>query len=192
MLSTSGNLKDCHNILDLRELARRRLPSPIFEYMEGAAETEATARRNISAFEAEALIPRCLVDVTSVRTATRVLGQPIAWPVFCGPTGASRLYHHDGERAVARAASRAETFYSLSLAGSCSLQEIAQASTGPKMFQVIGLKDRSLTRELILAAKALGYSALCLTVVASVRGKRERELRSGMGVPPKLSLASLV
>lgn len=191
MQSTPGDLKHCHNIFDLREMARGRLPSPIFEYMEGAAESEATARRNISAFEADALIPRCLVNVTSVRTATEVLGKHIAWPVFCGPTGASRLYHHEGERAVARAAAKAETFYSLSLAGSCSLEEIAHASAGPKMFQIIGLKDRSLTRELILAAKALGYAALCLTVDASVRGKRERELRSGMGVPPKLSLASL-
>lgn len=191
MQSTPGDLKHCHNIFDLREMARSRLPSPIFEYMEGAAETEATARRNISAFEADALIPRCLVNVTSVRTATTILGKNIGWPVFCGPTGASRLYHHEGERAVARAAAKAETFYSLSLAGSCSLEQIAQASAGPKMFQIIGLKDRSLTRELILAAKSLGYAALCLTVDASVRGKRERELRSGMGVPPKLSLASL-
>jgi L-lactate dehydrogenase (cytochrome) len=184
-------LATCHSILDLRELARRRLPSAIFHYLDGAAETESSARHNTEAFDRERLVPRYLVDVSAASTATEILGQRIGWPVFCSPTGASRLYAAEGELAVARAAARAETFYSLSVAGTHSLEDVAQASTGPKIFQLLLFKDRGLTYELLDRCRASGYQALCLTVDAAVRGKRERELRSGMGVPTQLSLASL-
>jgi L-lactate dehydrogenase (cytochrome) len=185
------DLADCHNVFDLRELARRRLPSSIFHYLDGGAEDETTARRNISAFDEQQLVPRCLVDVTSVRTSTRLLGQEIAWPVFCSPTGASRFYHPDGELAVARAAASTGTMYGLSTMSTHSLEEVAAASTGPKMFQLYIFKDRDLTRELIVRCKRAGYQALCLTVDAAVRGKRERELRMGLGVPLKFSLAGM-
>lgn len=182
------SLENCHSILDLRELARRRLPAPIFNYMDGGAETEATAQRNISAFDDDTLIPRCLVNVASVSTATRVLGQDIEWPVFCSPTGASRFYAPEGELAVARAAAKAGTLYGLSTMSTHSLEAVAAASNGPKLFQLYIFKDRDVTRELIDRCKRAGYQALCLTVDASVRGKRERELRSGMGVPMNLSM----
>jgi L-lactate dehydrogenase (cytochrome) len=185
----SRNLDDCHNISDLRELARRRLPDPIFHYVDGAAEDEITARRNTAAFEEHQLIPRCLVDVTSVQTSTRILGQRIEWPVFCSPTGASRFYHPDGELAVARATATAGTFYGLSTMSTHGLEEVAAASTGPKLFQLYIFKDRDITRQLIERCRRAGYHALCLTVDAAVRGKRERELRNGLGVPLKLSLS---
>jgi L-lactate dehydrogenase (cytochrome) len=189
--SRPSELAHCHNIADVRELARRRLPGPIFHYLDGAAEDEVTARRNTDAFDQRLLIPRCLIDVTSVQTRTRILGQDIEWPVFCSPTGASRFYHADGELAVARAAASSGTFYGLSTMATYSLEEVAAASRGPKMFQLYIFKDRDITRELIERCKRAGYQALCLTVDAAVRGKRERELRSGLGIPLKLSFAGL-
>ena len=191
MWDMSKELDRCHSILDLRDLARRRLPSPVFHYLDGAAETEVTARRNTAAFDEEQLIPKCMMNLTSVSTGTVVMGQAIEWPVICSPTGASRLYHPDGELAVARAAASAGTLYSLSVAATHSLEAVAAASSGPKMFQLLPFKDRGLTRELIARSKASGYKALCLTVDATVRGKRERELRNGMGGAPRSSLANL-
>jgi L-lactate dehydrogenase (cytochrome) len=191
MWDTARRLDRCHSILDLRELARRRLPGPIFHYLDGAAETEVTARRNTAAFDEEHLIPKCLVNLGPVSTSTSVMGQRIEWPVICAPTGASRLYHPEGELAVARAAAKAGTLYSLSVAATHSIEEVAAASSGPKMLQILPFKDRALTRELLTRARESGYSALCLTVDATVRGKRERELRYGMGGAPMLSMASL-
>ena len=188
---TPKSLDACHTILQLRELARRRLPWPIFQYLDGAAETEFTARRNTSAFDDQQLIPRCLVDVTTVKTGIRLLGQQIEWPVFCSPTGASRIYHAEGELAVARAAARAGTFYSLSVAATHSLESVATTTTGPKLFQLLIFKDRGLTRNLIERCREARYQALVVTVDAAARGKRDRELRHGMGVPPRLRLASL-
>lgn len=186
-----GKLDRCFSIEDLRELARRRLPAPIFHYLDGGAEDEFTMRRNTAALDEDRLIPKCLVDVSSVRTATRVLGQQLEWPVFCSPTGASRFYHPDGELAVARAAAQCGTLYSLSTMSTHSLDEVAAASPGPKMFQLYAFKDRDITRRLVEECRRAGYGALCLTVDTAARGKRERELRSGMGVPMRLSARSL-
>ena len=191
MRTAPANLQDCFSIFDLRELARRRLPAPIFHYMDGGAEDEATLQRNTSAFDVHRLVPRCLVDVSDVRTATRLLGQELQWPLLCSPTGASRFYHAEGELAVARAAEQAGAFYGLSVAATHTLEAVASASTGPKLFQLLPFKNRELTQELIERCKRAGYSALCLTVDAAVRGKRERELRAGMGVLPRLSLSSM-
>jgi len=191
MPDTPKDLKRCHSILDLREVARRRLPGSIFNYLDGAAETEVTARRNTAAFDEEYLVPKCLMNLTSVSTSTAVMGQRIEWPVICSPAGASRFYHHDGELAVARAAESSGTLYSLSVAGTHSLEEVAATSRGPKMFQILPFKDGGLTRELIERCRASDYKALCLTVDATVRGKRERELRSGIGGASKFSMWSL-
>lgn len=184
-------LDKCHSIADLRSLAARRLPRAVFDYFDGGAESETTARRNVAAFDEVKLIPKALVDVSSVSTATTVLGRRIDWPVICSPTGASRLYHHAGELAVARAAARSGTFYSLSTMATTSLEEVAAATNGPKLFQLCVFKDRDITRELIERCRKAGFEALCITVDASVRGKRERELRAGMGVPMNPSIASM-
>ncbi len=185
------SLADALNILDLREIARQRLPGPLFEYLDGGAETETTLRRNTLAFDDYPLVPRCLIDVASVSTATRVLGHTLAWPVFCAPTGASRFYHPDGELAVARAAAATGTLYGLSVMSTHSLEEVAAVARGPKLFQLLIFKDRELTYDLMTRAKRAGYGALCLTVDAPARGKRERELRTGLGIPVKLSPRSL-
>jgi len=190
-LAKPKRLDDCHNIMDLRELARRRLPNPIFHYVDGAAESEITARRNVSAFDDKTLIPKCLVDVTTVTTSTRILGQAVEWPVFCAPTGASRFCHPDGELAVARAAASARTLYCLSTVSTYGLEEVGAAGAGPKMFQLYIFKDRGITQDLIARCKRSGYAALCLTVDTAVTGKRERDMRTGWGVPIKLSTRSL-
>jgi L-lactate dehydrogenase (cytochrome) len=180
-------LEKCLSIDDLRALAKRNLPAPLFDYLEGGAETEATARRNLEAFDDRRLVPHCLVDVTHVDTRTTLLGQAVDWPVLCSPTGASRFYHPDGELAVACAAAGTGTLYGLSTMSTISLEEVAAAATGPRMFQLYVFKDRELTSEMIERSRTAGYGAICLTVDAAVRGKRERELRSGMGVPLNLS-----
>jgi L-lactate dehydrogenase (cytochrome) len=172
-------LEDCYSILDLRDRARRRLPGAIFNMIDGAAETEATSRRNTIAFDEVTLIPRCLVDVGNVNTSIRVLGQELKWPVFCSPTGGSRFFHTDGELAVARAAAKAGTLYGLSTASTYSIEEVAAASDGPKMFQLYICKDRQFTRTLVDRAKRSGYAALCVTVDTPVVGKYERDLRAG-------------
>jgi len=176
-------LTHCHSILDLRNRARCALPSAIFDFIDGAAETEITARRNIAAFDDLKLIPRSLVDVGKINTTTRILGQEIEWPVFCAPTGCTRLVHPNGELAVARAAAKAGTLYSLSTMSTCSIERVAGASGGPKMFQLYVLKDRDLSRELIERARRSGYRALCVTVDAPVGGKCERDYRSGLFGP---------
>jgi L-lactate dehydrogenase (cytochrome) len=185
------NLRECHNISDLRQLARRRLPRPIFHYVDGAAEDEFTLRRNTSVFDDFQIIPRCLQDVSVVKTATRLLGQDIEWPVFCGPTGASRFCHPDGELAVARACASTRTLYCLSTMSTFALEDVSAAIAGPKMFQLYLFKDRSATRDLIERCKRSGYEALCLTVDTPVVGKRERDLRTGWGVPIQLSMRSV-
>ncbi len=184
-------LNHCHSILDLRESARRRLPSPVFHFLEGGAETEWSARRNTVAFDEIQLVPRCLVDVATVQTSTRILGQVIDWPVFCSPTGASRLFHPEGELAVARAATGAGTLYGLATGSTYTLEEVAAASPGPKMFLLYMYENRDFVRELIDRCKRASYSALCLMVDVPVIGKRERDLRTGFNSWPRWSIGSL-
>ncbi|HEY6927607.1 MAG TPA: alpha-hydroxy acid oxidase [Steroidobacteraceae bacterium] len=168
-------------------MAQRRLPAPLFDYLEGGAGAETTLRANTAAFEEVRFIPRALVNVASVNTATTLLGQRIDWPVLCAPTGGARQYHPAGELAVARAAARSGVYYSLSVAGTHTIEQVAQASRGPKLFQILILKDRGHTRDLLDRCRASGYHALCLTVDAALRGKRERELRSGLPLKPTWS-----
>jgi L-lactate dehydrogenase (cytochrome) len=183
----------CYNIAELRRLASKRLPSPMFNYIDGAADEEWTMRRNVEAFDRYEFRPRCLVDISKLETATSVLGARIEWPFFCSPTALSRLFHHAGEPAVARAAHAAGTLYSLSSFSSSTIEEIGRCTDGPKAFQVYVLKDRGLSREFLQRAKDAGYTALQLTVdVPGVSGNRERDIVTGMTVPPKLSLMSLV
>jgi L-lactate dehydrogenase (cytochrome) len=164
------------------------LPDPVFHFLDGAAETETTARRNTQAFDDVQLVPRCLMDVASVKTATRILGQDIEWPVFCSPTGASRLFHPQGELAVARAAASTGTLYGVASGATYSLEEIAAVSGGAKMFLLYPYKDRELFWELIERCKRARYAALCLMVDVPVVGKRERDLRTGIGTWSKASL----
>jgi L-lactate dehydrogenase (cytochrome) len=185
------SVERCFNVADFRRLAARKLPAPIFHYIDGGADDEVTMRRNSEAFDDYELSTRVLTDVSKVDTRTRVMGVELEWPVFLSPTGASRMFHHEKELAAARAAARAGTLYSLSTVGTSTIEEVAAASPGPKMFQVYVYKDRGLTRELVQRCKAAGYAALCLTVDTPKPGNRERDLVHGMSMPPKFGFADM-
>ncbi|WP_219894219.1 alpha-hydroxy acid oxidase [Aquisediminimonas profunda] len=184
-------LPKCHNIDEVRTLAKRRLPAPMFHYIDGGADDEWTLNRNCSAYSDYQLLPECLRDVSTIDLSTTLFRQPLALPFFLAPTGMSRLFHHDKELAVARAAEAAGTLYSLSTLGTTSLEDIAAAISTPKMFQIYILKDRGLTLEFVHRCKAAGYEALCLTVDMAMAGNRERDLRTGMVMPPRFGLKSL-
>ncbi|MDA0678994.1 MAG: alpha-hydroxy acid oxidase [Proteobacteria bacterium] len=185
-------LADCNNISDLRELAKRNLPWPVFNYLDGGADDELSLGRNTDAFNDYELLPTQLSDVSTIDMATTVLGQKIEWPVFLAPTGASRLFHHEAEPAVVRAAHKFGTIYSLSTLGTTTIEAVAAISSGPKMYQVYIFKDRGITKDFVTRCKEQKYDALCLTVDTPVAGNRERDLVTGFGMPPKLNLKSVL
>src|SRR6185436_7667650 len=157
------NLADCNNIDDLRRMAKRRLPAPLFHYIDGGADDEWTLRRNTEAFADYQLIQHTLTRVDEIDMRTRVLGCDLALPFFLSPTGMSRLFHHHKELGVARSAARFGTLYSLSTIATTSIEDVGRETDGPKMFQIYILKDRELTREFVARCKAAGYNAMCLT-----------------------------
>ena len=180
------------NIEDLRKIARKKLPKPLFNYIDGGADDESNVLGNSHAFNTVKLVPEYLVDVTNIDLSTKLLGQDISMPLFLGPTGMTRLFHHDGETAVSKAAADAGTYYSLSTVGATSIEDVAAACNGPKCFQIYVMKDRGLTREFIQRCKDAKYESLMLTVDIPVAGYRERELRYGFTLPPKLNLAGII
>ena len=185
-------LSDCHNVDDFRKLAKKKLPSPIFHYIDGGADDETTLRRNTDSFDKCDLVPSVLTDVSNVDTSTTVLGQQIDFPLFLSPTAMHQMYHHEGEQATARAAEKFGTFFSLSTMGTKSIEEVANISGGPKMFQLYIHKDQGLTDNLIERCQRSGFKAMCLTVDTIVAGNREKDHRTGFTTPPKLTLASLL
>jgi len=184
-------LKNCHNVHDLRLLAKQRLPGPIFHYIDGAADDEVTYRRNSQAFEECDLVPQVLAGVENVDMSVTVMGQKLALPIFCSPTALQRLFHRDGERAVARAAEKFGTMFGVSALGTVSLQEIGDMISTPKLFQFYFHKDRGLNDAMVDRAQAAGFDALALTVDTITGGNRERDLYTGFTSPPKLTLKSL-
>jgi len=185
-------LKNCHNIDDFRKMAKSRIPSPLFHYIDGGADDEYTLRRNISAFDECDLIPNGLADVADINLSTTILGQKVSSPLFFAPTGMNRLFHHDGERASARAAEKFGQYYSLSTLSSVSIEEVGVLTNSPKMLQIYIHKDRELTYELIERCKKAKFTSLCLTIDTIVAGNRERDLRTGMTMPPKFTPSSLL
>jgi len=186
------NLKDCNNFDDFRKLAKKKLPSPIFHYIDGGSDDEVTLKRNTEAFNDCDLIPNVLADVGSVDLSTTVLGQKIDFPLFPAATAMHRLYHHEGERASARAAEKMGTIFGTSTMATVSIEEIAEVSKGPKLFQLYIHRDRGLTDNLIERCKKAGFNSMCLTVDTVVAGNRERDHRTGFSTPPKLTLGSLL
>ena len=189
---TSRRLSRCFNVNDLRKVAKHRLPESLFAYIDGGSDDERTLRGNTSAFDQYDLLQRALVDVSTIDLSTTVLGQKIDWPVLCAPTGMTRMFHYQGEKAVAREAALSGTFYSLSTLATTSIEAVGTETDGPKMFQVYVHKDRELSREFVQRAKISGFDALCLTVDLPAHGNRERDLRTGMTLPPKLTLKSML
>jgi L-lactate dehydrogenase (cytochrome) len=177
------------NIEDLRKIARRKLPAPLFNYIDGGSDDESNVHGNTRAFDSTKLVPEYLVDVANIDLSTKVLGREISMPLFLSPTGMTRLFHHDGETAVSKAAAAAGTYYSLSTLGATTIEDVARVCDGPKCFQIYVMKDRSLTREFIQRCKDAKFDSLALTVDIPVGSNRERELRYGFAMPPKLTLA---
>ena len=180
-------LQHCHDIGDLRAIAQTRIPRAVFDFMDGAAEDEVSMHGNRSSFAQYDLLPEVLTDVSNVNMTTTVMGQTIPFPLILAPTGLSRLFHHQGEKAVATAAARAGLIYSLSSGSSVSIEEIGALTDGPKWFQIYVWKDRALVSEFIARARAANYQALCLTVDVQVYGNRQRDLYNGMTTPLRLS-----
>jgi L-lactate dehydrogenase (cytochrome) len=186
------NLGQCHNFSDFRTLAKKRLPGPIFHYIDGAADDEVTYKRNSQSFNDVDLVPNVLAGVEKVDMSTEIMGQELSMPFYCAPTALQRLFHHEGERAVAKAASSSGTMFGVSSLATVTVEDIAKISTGPKMFQFYFHKDRGLNDALLERAKAANFNVLALTVDTITGGNRERDLRTGFTSPPKLTLESIL
>ena len=186
-------LKSVASIDDLRRLAKRNLPAGVFDYIDGGAEDERTLAANTADFSDLEFRPRVLRDVSNLDTTTTIFGTPASMPVILSPTGFTRIAHSQGELAVTRAAARAGIPWSLSTMGTRSIEECAAANPdGAKWFQIYTWKDRGLVEELVRRAEAAGYGAVWLTVDTAVLGRRERDVRRGMTLPPKLGPRTLV
>ncbi len=185
-------LDNCHNFEDFRKLAKKKLPSPIFHYIDGGSDDEITLNRNTSSFNDYDLIPSVLNDVSNIDMSTTVLGEKIDFPLFPAATAMHRLYHHEGERASAKAVEKARTIFGLSTMSTVSIEEISTINKGPKLFQLYIHKDRGLTDNLLERCKKAGFTSMCLTVDTVVAGNRERDRKTGFTTPPKLTLGSLL
>jgi L-lactate dehydrogenase (cytochrome) len=176
------------NILDLRELARRRVPRAFFEYADRGAYDEITLRDNRAALEAIRLRQRVLVDVDQRSLATTILGRPVTLPLALAPTGLTGLQHGSGEILAARAATAAGIPFCLSTMSICSIEQVHAAAPAPFWFQIYVMRDRGFTRALIQRAIDANCSALMLTVDLQIQGQRHREIKNGLTVPPKLTV----
>jgi L-lactate dehydrogenase (cytochrome) len=185
-------LSDCHRIDDFRALAKRRLPFPVFDYIDGAADDELTKARNTEAYETCDLVPDVLAGVAQIDTSCTILGRKSALPLMLSPTAVQRAFHWEGERAVAKAAEKYGLWFGISSLATCSIEEIAALTSGPKLFQLYVHKDKGLNTHMIERCQAAGFDALALTVDTIVSGKRERCLHSGFTTPPRFTPASVI
>src|SRR3989449_1496948 len=185
-------LRNCHNFHDFRRLAKRRLPSPIFDYIDGAADDEATHRRNTRSFERCDLVPNVLRDVETIDMSVTVMGQKLAMPIYCSPTALQRLFHHQGERAVAAAAAKYGTMFGVSSLGTVSLEELRKAHDTPQVYQFYFHRDRGLNRAMLQRAKDARLDIMMLTVDSITGGNRERDLRTGFSIPFRMTPAGML
>ncbi len=185
-------LTDCHNIDDFRLLAKQRLPWPVFDYIDGAADDEATKARNTAAYASADLVPDVLAGVADIDTSCTIMGRQSALPLMLSPTALQRVFHWQGERAVARAAEKFGLWCGISSLATVSIEEIGAMISTPKLFQFYYHKDRGLNRSMIERCQAAKFDAIALTVDTIVAGKRERCARSGFTSPPKFTPASFL
>ena len=186
--ATKRRLQKAASIEDLRKMARRRLPGGVFDYIDGGAEDEVAMDRNTRGFRDMEFVPRVLRDMGNVDTTGTILGREVPFPLILAPTGFTRIAHPLGELAVARAAERAGLPYSLSTMGTRSVEEVAAVSNGSKWFQVYVWRDKGLLKDMILRAREASFDVLCITVDAAMLGRRERDVRRGFTLPPKMGI----
>ncbi len=184
--------KKALNIAEMRRMARRTLPRPIFDFADGAAEDEVTLKRNEADFNRWSFLPRPLNGAGKRDLSVEIFGQKLAMPVMIGPTGLAGLFHADGERAAARAAMRAGTGYCLSHGSTCTMEQLAETGISPRWMQVFVYRDAGFTRELVSRAQAANYNALVLTLDNQIIGQRERDLRNGFTIPPAFTPAQVL
>ena len=187
-----NKISKCYNTKDFRRLAEKRLPSPIFHYIDGAADDEVTYRRNTEAYELCDLVPNVLAGVENIDMSTTVMGQKIDMPLYLAPTALQRLFHHDGEKAVGKAAEKFGTMFGISSLATASIEEISDLIKTPKLFQLYVHKDKGLNNSMIDRCKDSNFDVLALTVDTIVGGNRERDLYTGFTSPPRLTLKSLL
>ena len=187
-----NSINNCHNFEDFRNLAKKRLPSPVFHYIDGAADDEVTYRRNTEAYENCDLVPNVLTGVKDIDMSTTIMGQKIDMPIYCAPTALQRLFHPDGEIGVGLAAEKFGTMFGVSSLGTASIQEISKLISTPKLFQLYVHKDEGLNNYLIDQCKEHNFDTMAITVDSSVGGNRERDLYTGFTIPLNLSLKSIM
>jgi len=185
-------VSQCHNFHDFRLLAKKRLPGPIFNYIDGAADDEVTYRENTNAFDRCDLLPSVLRGVSDVDMSVTVMGQKLDMPVYCSPTALQRLFHHQGERAVAAAAEKFGTMFGVSSLGTVSLEELRQKHKNPQVYQFYFHKDRGLNTAMMQRAREAGVEVMMLTVDSITGGNRERDLRTGFSIPFRLTLGGMI
>jgi len=173
---------------EVRLLAKRALPQMVFDFADGGAETESTMRRNEEAFADLRFLPRPLGGALTRDLSIDLFGTRLSLPVLIGPTGFAGLFWPHGEVAAANAAHAAGTAYVMSHASTVTIEKLAKVSRGPKWFQNFIFKDRGLTRSFSDRALQSGYGAMVVTIDNQVPGFRERDMRSGFVVPPRLSV----
>ena len=186
------SINSCHNFKDFRNLAKSRLPSPIFHYIDGAADDEVTYRRNTEAYDQCDLVPNVLTGIENIDMSTTVMGQKLDLPIYCAPTALQRLFHPDGEIGVGKAAEKFGTMFGVSSLGTASIEEIANLISTPKLFQLYVHKDQGLNNYLIDQCKEHNFDTMAVTVDSSVGGNRERDLYTGFTIPLNLSIKSVI
>ncbi len=176
------------NIEDLRQIARRRLPRALFDYVDRGSYDEVTLRANRADLEAIRLRQRVLIDVAKISLTTQLLGEPVSMPLAIAPAGMTGLIHGDGEILAARAAEAAGTKFCLSTMSICTIEDVRAAVREPFWFQLYVFRDRGFSQSVIERARAANCSALFVTVDLPMRGQRHMDIKNGLSVPPRLTL----
>ena len=183
------NLSDCHNYRDFKSMARRRVPRAIFDYIDGGADDEVSKRRNAVAIDEIDLVPNVLRGVRDVDLSVTVMGQKLELPVYLSPTALQRVFHHHGEMATGAAAAKFGTMFGVSSIGTVSMEALREAFPTPQCYQFYFHRDRGLNNAMMQSAREAGVEVMMLTVDSITGGNRERDKRSGFGIPfrPKIS-----
>ena len=179
-------------IEDLRVLAKRRVPRMFYDYADTGSWTESTYRANEADFQSIKLRQRVAVNIDQRSVAAKMIGVDVAMPVAIAPVGSTGMQHADGEILVARAAQKFGIPFTLSTMSICSIEDVAEAVKSPFWFQLYVMRDRGFTERLIDRAKAAGCGALVLTLDLQILGQRHKDLKNGLSIPPKPTIANLI